>query len=70
MEARKPNEAVDVGSVAEKSKHLLKYQVFSVCPVQTTYKRFNNKYQFEIKHASRYDSWGPNGPTAATGGPN
>jgi len=31
MGARKTNEAVDVGSVAEKSKYLLKYQLLSVC---------------------------------------
>jgi hypothetical protein len=59
MEARKPKEAVDVGSVAENSKYLLKYQLFSVCPVQNTCNRFNKKYHCEIKHASRYDSWRP-----------
>ena len=70
MEARKPNEAVDVGIVAEKSKYLLTYQLFSVCPVQTTCNRFNEQYHWEIKRASRYDSWVPYWPTATIGGPN
>ena len=38
--------------------YILKYQLFSVCPVQNTCNRFNKKYHCEINHASRCDSWG------------